>query len=163
MEYSISIDLNLEENVFSSLSSSSSLDPNSENEGNITHVSSTNSENETYINDLSSTNGENQGDISDVSSTNSKNGLLQDLDSSSDELQPVENETVPPPDDGDDENGNLSIDLDNLGNDIRTPVEMFEILNNDPEWTQNFMPNHVKQFSGDVGHKLREKILTHQL
>ena len=54
------------------------------------NVSSTNGENERYTNDLSSTNGENQGDVSDVSSTNSENGLLQDLDSSSDELQPLE-------------------------------------------------------------------------
>ena len=37
---------------------------------------------------------------------------------------------------------------------------MFEILNNDPEWTQNFMLNHVKQFSGDVGHKLGENFDT---
>ena len=37
---------------------------------------------------------------------------------------------------------------------------MFEILNNDPEWTQNFMPNHVKQFSGPVGHKLGDNFDT---
>ena len=123
----------------------------------MSHVSSTNGENERDMNDLSSTNGENQGDISNLSSTNSENGLLQDLDSSSDEQQPLENETVPAPDD---QNGNLSIDLDNLGNDIFTPVEMLEILNNDLEWTQNFMPNHVKQFSGHVGHKLGENFDT---
>ena len=108
-------------------------------------MSSTNSENERDMSDVFSTNGENEWDMSDVSSTNSENGLLQDFDSSSDELQPLENKTVPPPDDCDNENGNLSINLDNLGNDIRTPAEMFEILNNDLEWTQNFMPNHVKQ------------------
>ena len=56
----------------------------------MSNVSSTNGENERYTNDLSSTNGENQGDVSDVSLTNSENGLLQDLDSSSDELQPLE-------------------------------------------------------------------------
>ena len=171
MEDSISIDLDLEENVFSCSSSSSSLHPNSENEGNISDVystngqnewdmsdvSSTNGENERDMNDVSSTNGENEGDMSDLSSTNGENGLLQDLDSSSDELQPLENETVPAPDD---QNGNLSISVDNLANDICTPDEMFEILNNDPEWTQNFMPNHVKQFSGPVGHKLGENFDT---
>ena len=72
MEDSISIDLDLEENVFSCSSYSSSLHPDSENEGNIS--------------DVYSTNGQNGRDMSDVSSTNGENGLLQDLDSSSDEL-----------------------------------------------------------------------------
>ena len=44
MEDFISIDLDPEENVFSSSSSSSSLHPNSENEQNISDVSSTNGE-----------------------------------------------------------------------------------------------------------------------
>ena len=36
-----------------------------------------NSENERNISDVSSTNGENEGDMSNVSSTNGENGLLQ--------------------------------------------------------------------------------------
>ena len=109
------------------------------------------------MSNVSSTNGENEGDMSDMSSTNGENGLLQDLDSSSDELQPVENESVPV---ADDQNGNLSIDVDNLANDIRNPDEMFKLLNNDPKWTQNFMPNHVKQLTGSVGHKLGDNFDT---
>ena len=171
MEDSISIDLDLEENVFSCSSSLSSLHPNSENERNISdvsstngqnewdmsNVSSTNGENEGDMSDVSSTNGENEGDMSDVSSTNGENGLLQEYDSSSDELHPLENETLPAPDD---QNGNLSIDVDYLANDIRTPNEMFEILNNDPKWTQNFIANHVKQFTRPVGHKLGDNFDT---
>ena len=55
MEDSISIDLDLEENVFSCSSSSSSLHPNSENEGNISDVYSKNGQNERDMSDVSST------------------------------------------------------------------------------------------------------------
>ena len=57
-------------------------------------------------------------------------------------------------DDDDDDDGNydLCVDIDNLGNDTRSANEMHDVLNNDPEWTQNFLPIHVNQFTGPFGH-----------
>ena len=57
-------------------------------------------------------------------------------------------------DDDDDANYHLCVDTDNLGNDTRSPNEMYDVLNNEPEWTQNYLPIHVQQFIGPVGTQL---------
>ena len=76
-----------------------------------------------------------QGDVSDSSSTNDVNNLLEDIDSLSDIIegepdQNSENGDTPPGLDADDD---LCIDLDNLANDTRSPDDMYNILNIDPE------------------------------
>ena len=48
-------------------------------------------------------------------------------------------------------NYDLCVDLDNLGNDTRSPDDMYDVLNKDPEWTQDFSDIHVNQFTGPVG------------
>ena len=97
-----------------------------------------------------------QGDVSDSSSTNDVNNLLEDIDSLSDIIegepdQNSENGDTPPGLDTDDD---LCVDLDNLANDTRSPDDMYNILNIDPEWTQDFSDIHVKQFTGPVGPNL---------
>ena len=94
----------------------------------------------------------NNGDVSDSSSTNDVNNLLEDIDSLSDIIegepdQNSENGDTPPGLDPDDD---LCVDLDNLANDTRSPDDMYNILNIDPEWTQDFSDIHVKQFTGPV-------------
>ena len=97
-----------------------------------------------------------EGTLSDSSSTNDGTGLLQELESLSDF---VEGEQYENGENGDDPSGpecddDLCIDLDNLANDTRSPDDMYDILNTDPEWTQNFSDIHVNQFTGPVGNKL---------
>ena len=82
--------------------------------------------------------------------------ILQELESLSDF---VEGEQYENGENGDDPSGpervnDLCIDLDNLANDTRSPDDMYDILNTDPEWTQNFSDIHVSQFTGPVGNKL---------
>ena len=97
-----------------------------------------------------------EGTLSNSSSTNDGMGLLQELESLSDV---VEGEQYENGENGDDPSGpehdyDLCIDLDNLANDTRSPDDMYDILNNDPEWTQNLSDIHVNQFTGPVGNKL---------
>ena len=101
------------------------------------------------------------GNISDSSSTNDVTGLVQDLDNNSDiqldDEQYSENEDPPAGPDGD---YDLCVDLDNLGNDTRSSDDMYDILNKDPEWTQNFSDIHVNQFTGPVGNKFPQNFDT---
>ena len=97
-----------------------------------------------------------EGTLSDSSSTNDGMGLLQELESLSDF---VEGEQYENGENGDDPSGperdnDLCIDLDNLANDTRSLDDMYDILNKDPEWTQNFSDIHVNQFTGPVGNKV---------
>ena len=106
--------------------------------------------------------------LSTTSSVNAIDDLLQDLDTSSDEIddQSSNLETTNLYDnlpfvhddqnhsDNEDENFELSVDLDRLSEDDRNSDEMFDVLNRDPEWTQNYTDIHVKQFTGEKGYKL---------
>ena len=104
----------------------------------------------------------NSDELSDSSSTNPTDDILEHLDSSSDELDIDRNGTLPANDgnfglntvDDDNDNLDLSIDVDGLSTDDRTSDDMFDVLNRDPEWTQNFTDIHVKQFTGQKGSKL---------
>ena len=104
----------------------------------------------------------NSDELSDSSSTNPTDYILEHLDSSSDELDIDHNGTLPANDgnfglntvDDDNDNLDLSIDVDGLSMDDRTSDDMFDVLNHDPEWTQNFTDIHVKQFTGQKGSKL---------
>ena len=93
-----------------------------------------------------------QGDVSDSSSTNDVNNLLEDIDSLSDiiEGEPDQNSENGDTPSGLDPDDDLCVDLDNLANDTRSPDDMYNILNIDPEWTQDFSDIHVKQFTGPV-------------
>ena len=104
----------------------------------------------------------NSNELSDSSLTNPTDDILEHLDSSSDELDIDHNGTLPANDgnfglntvDDDNDNLDLSIDIDRLSMDDRTSDDMFDVLNRDPEWTQNFTDIHVKQFTGQKGSKL---------
>ena len=97
-----------------------------------------------------------QGDVSDSSSTNDVNNLLEDIDSLSDiiEGEPDQNSENGDTPSGLDPDDDLCVDLDNLANDTRSPDDMYNILNIDSGWTQNFSDIHVKQFTGPVGSNL---------
>ena len=103
--------------------------------------------------DVDSSQNENEAESSETSSTNDITDLLEDLDSSSDEIriEPAtdEQENEDEIDQEDDYDASLSIDLDGLANDERNPDEMFDKINCDPEWSQNFSDVHVRQFRGD--------------
>ena len=103
-----------------------------------------------------------EGTLSDSSSTNDGTGLLQELESLSDFVEGEQYENGENSDDpsGPERDNDLCIDLDNLANDTRSPDDMYDILNNDPEWTQNFSDIHVNQFTGHVETN-SEVILTH--
>ena len=92
-------------------------------------------------------------DVSDNSSSNDINDLLQDLDTESEFIQCdiQENDEVQVEEDGSGDDLELSDDHDNLGTDSRSSDEMYDILNKDPEWTQQFSPIHVNQFTGLLG------------
>ena len=100
----------------------------------------------------------NSDELSDSSSTNPTDDILEHLDSSSDELDIDRNGTLPANDgnfglntvDDDNDNLDLSIDVDGLSTDDRTSDDMFDVLNRDPEWTQNFTDIHVKQFTKGI-------------
>ena len=109
------------------------------------------------------------GNVSDSSSIEdvNGNGLLNDLElvenlsdeepepnSDSEEMVTVIVDNDDDDDDDDDGNYDLCVDIDNLGNDTRSANEMHDVLNNDPEWTQNFLPIHVNQFTGPFGTEL---------
>ena len=97
-----------------------------------------------------------QNDVSDSSSTNDVNDLLNDIDSLSDIIEGEHDQTSEigdTPSDPDPDS-DLCVDLDNLANDTRSPDDMYNILNVDPEWTQDFSDIHVNQFTGPVGPKL---------
>ena len=97
-----------------------------------------------------------QNDGSDSSSANNVNDLLNDIDSLSDIIEGEPDQTSeigdtpldPDPD------SDLCVDLDNLANDTRSPDDKYNILNVDPEWTQDFSDIHVNQFTGPVGPNL---------
>ena len=89
------------------------------------------------------------GDISDNSSVNDLDELLQDLDTEP-ELIECDNQQTLDDRDSTSDNDDLCIDVDNLGNDSRSPDDMHDILNRDPEWTQNFSQIHVNQFTGPL-------------
>ena len=74
----------------------------------------------------------------------------EEPDTSSDSDEIVE-EIVDNNEEDDNGNHDLCADLDNLGNDTRSANEMHDVLNSDPEWTQDFLPIHVNQFIGPVG------------
>lgn len=93
---------------------------------------------------------------------NDVQNLLDDLENLSDpDTSSSENDNsgsddeipngMQPPDNND---NNLCIDVDNLEGDPRNGDEMFDLLNCDPEWTENFNPIHVKQFNGPIGANL---------
>lgn len=90
------------------------------------------------------------GHFSDSSSTNEVQDLLQELDTPADIPQPNPEYTDNSGSDHDNDY-DLCVDLDNLANDTRSPDEMYDILNKDPEWTQNFSQIHVNQFTGNLG------------
>ena len=94
-----------------------------------------------------------EGDVSDTSSTNDTTGLVQDLEeqSVSDFIDVEENFEDNDNATGPYGNYDLCVDLDNLGNDTRSPDDMYDVLNKDPEWTQDFSDIHVNQFTGPVG------------
>ena len=109
------------------------------------------------------------GNVSDSSSIEdvNGNGLLNDLElvenlsdeepepnSDSEEMVTVIVDNDDDDDDDDDGNYDLCVDIDNLGNDTRSANEMHDVLNNDPEWTQNYLPIHVQQFNGPFGTQL---------
>ena len=109
------------------------------------------------------------GNISDSSSIEdvNGNGLLNDLElvenlsdeepepnSDSEEMVTVIVDNDDDDDDDDDGNYDLCVDIDNLGNDTRSANEMHDVLNNDPEWIQNYLPIHVQQFNGPLGTQL---------
>ena len=48
-------------------------------------------------------------------------------------------------------NKDLSIDLDDLQNNMGSADDLVHILNKDPEWTQNFQQIHVNQFQQPTG------------
>ena len=48
----------------------------------------------------------------------------------------------------------LTVDKDNLEGNTNTPEDLYDILNKDPQWTENFSPIHVKQFQGSRRSKL---------
>ena len=89
----------------------------------------------------------------DVSDNSSSNDLLQDLDTESEFIQPdiQENDEVQVEEDGSGDDLELFYDHDNLGTNSRSSDEMYDILNEDPEWTQQFSPIHVNQFIGLLG------------
>ena len=90
--------------------------------------------------------------ISDNSSANDINDLLHELDPEQD-ITPRENDQNSS-DEGQDQSDNediLCVDTDNLSADSRNLDEMHDILNKDPEWTQNFSQIHVNQFTGPIG------------
>ena len=104
---------------------------------------------------------------SDAVERNEVQNLLDDLENLSDpdtgnnsefENSDSDIETPNPAQDpasGDsDSDDNLCIDVDNLDGDQRSGDQMFELLNNDPEWTEDFQPIHVKQFHEPVGPNL---------
>ena len=97
-----------------------------------------------------------QNDVSDSSSTNDVNDLLNDIDSLSDiiEWEPDQTSEIGDTPSDPDPDSDLCVDLDNLANDTRSPDDMYNILNVDPEWTQDFSDIHVNQFTGPVGPKL---------
>ena len=91
------------------------------------------------------------------------NVSVNDMDSSSDELNPDPLHHVQPdPQDSNsdsdldnDIHDNLAIDLDNLLQDDCSSDEMFDILNGDPEWTDSeFADIHVRHFIGPTGFNL---------
>ena len=97
--------------------------------------------------------GEDNDNVSDNSSSEevTANDFMNDLelvdnlsdeepDTSSDSEEIVE-EIVDNNEEDDNGNYDLCSDLDNLGNDTRS--EMHDVLNSDPEWTQDFLPIHV--------------------
>ena len=89
---------------------------------------------------------------SDNSSANDINDLLHELDPEQD-ITPRENDQNSS-DEGQDQSDNediLCVDTDNLSADSRNPDDMHDILNKDPEWTQNFSQIHVNQFTGPIG------------
>ena len=97
-----------------------------------------------------------EGKVSDSSPTNDVTGFLQDLDSFSDM---IEGDSEANSENGDpafvpDHDYDICVDLDNLANDTRSPDDMYDILNKDPEWTQDILAIHVKQFTGPVGMNL---------
>ena len=109
------------------------------------------------------------GNVSDSSSIEdlNGNGLLNDLElvenlsdeepepnSDSEEMVTVIVDNDDDDDDDDDGNYDLCVDIDNLGNDTRSANEMHDVLNNDPEWIQNYLPIHVQQFNGPLGTQL---------
>ena len=111
----------------------------------------------------------NNGNVSDSSSIEdlNGNGLLNDLElvenlsdeepepnSDSEEMVTVIVDNDDDDDDDDDGNYDLCVDIDNLGNDTRSANEMHDVLNNDPEWIQNYLPIHVQQFNGPLGTQL---------
>ena len=89
---------------------------------------------------------------SDSSSTNDITGLIEEIDSFSDiaDENTEQNSKNGDPTSGAESDTDLCVDVDNLANDTRSPDEMHDILNKDPEWTQDFMDIHVKQFTGPV-------------
>ena len=92
------------------------------------------------------------GFSSDNSSANDINDLLHELDPEQD-ITPRENDQNSS-DEGQDQSDNediLCVDTDNLSADSRNPDDMHDILNKDPEWTQNFSQIHVNQFTGPIG------------
>ena len=99
----------------------------------------------------SSQQNDNDDQSSETSSTNEITDLLGDLESSSDEMNietTAEDQDFEENDENDpnrneinqddDYNDSLSIDMDGLANNDRNPDEMFDKINCDPEWTQNF-------------------------
>ena len=106
---------------------------------------------------LNNEHDENGSDIedgfsSDNSSANDINDLLHELDPEQD-ITPCENDQNSS-DEGQDQSDNediLCVDTDNLSADSRNPDDMHDILNKDPEWTQNFSQIHVNQFTGPIG------------
>ena len=70
--------------------------------------------------------------------------MLQNLDSSSDDVDPENSENDQNMQMNDDENGIMSIDVDNFSNDTHTSDEMFKVLNFNAEWIQDLIPVRVK-------------------
>ena len=106
---------------------------------------------------LNNEHDENGSDIedgfsSDNYSANDINDLLHELDPEQD-ITPCENDQNSS-DEGQDQSDSediLCVDMDNLSADSRNPDDMHDILNKDPEWTQNFSQIHVNQFTGPIG------------
>ena len=92
------------------------------------------------------------GFSSDNSSANDINDLLHELDPEQDITPPENDQNLSNDEEYQSDNENiLCVDTDNLSQDSRNPDDMHDILNMDPEWTQNFSQIHVNQFTGPVG------------
>ena len=71
--------------------------------------------------------------------------------STGDPLDDITKDCTGSPDDGQNDNDDLAVDVDLLENDDCNCDKMLDVLMKDPEWTNIFKPIHVTQFRGLSG------------